>query len=182
MLIISRSKHLDVQSEVINAHLKFIVWFLAIGSEDNNADSDDEHDNSDDTLLPDFDVQLDWNNLKWEAAVGKRMDCSNMIYTTDERQLYGKNRVLDSGETAYLCRLYHSRKCRSRLYMQDKRLYKKDGFIEHNHPKQAFERKEFELEKKIKTDCANLDVLVNARTQSSAVTEIFDRHMKQYVC
>lgn len=122
------------------------VWFLAIESEseenstdsvnDNTSDEHDRSDNSDDSL----DLQLDWNNLKWEAAVGKRIDCTNMIYTIDERQLYGRNRVLESGETAYLCRLYHAKKCKSRLYMKDGRLHKKDGFIEHNHPKQAFER------------------------------------------
>lgn len=112
-------------------------------------------------------------------AVGKRKDCLELIYTVDECQLYGKNRVLDGGEVAYLCRLYHSKKCKSRLYLKDGRLYKKDNFVEHNHPSQAFDYSEFEIEKKMKTECGNLDVLVNARTQSSAVTEIFDKYMKQ---
>lgn len=124
-------------------------------------------------------IDLDWNNLKWENAVGKRRDCAQMIYTTDERQMYGKNRVLLSGETAYLCRLYQQKKCKSRLYMQDGRLYKKEGFIEHNHQTQDFEHSEFDIEKIIKDDCGSLDVLVNARSQSSAISEIFDKHMKK---
>lgn len=144
---------------------------------DSNNKITDEFDDTGDNSAP----KIDWNDLKWVNAVGKRKDCIKMIYTVDEHQLYGKNRDLESGEAAYLCRLYHSKKCKSRLYMKDGRLYKKDGFVEHNHPSQAFEHSEFEIEKNIKNDCSNLDVLVNARTQSSAVTEIFDKHMKQYV-
>lgn len=102
-----------------------------------------------------------------------------MIYTVDERQLYGKNRQLNSGEDAYLCRLYHAKKCKSRLYMLNGRLYKKEGFIEHNHQTQEFEHSEFDIEKNIKDDCSNLDVLVNARSQASAISEIFDKHMKK---
>lgn len=104
-----------------------------------------------------------------------------MIYTVDENQLYGRNRDLKSGEVAYLCRLYHTKKCKSRLYIKDGRLYRKDDFVNHNHPSQEFERSEFEIEKEMKDECGSLDVLVNARSQSSAVAEIFDKHMKKYV-
>lgn len=123
---------------------------------------------------------IDWNNLRWKSAVGKRKDCVQLIYTVDEGQMYGKNRDLLSGESAYLCRLYHKKKCNSRLYMKDGRLYKKDGYIEHNHQTQDIDYSEFKIEKDIKDDCGNLDVIVNARSQSSAVTEIFDKHMKKY--
>lgn len=104
-----------------------------------------------------------------------------MIYTVDEHQLYGRNRDLKGGEVAYLCRLYHKKKCKSRLYMKDGRLYRKDDFVDHNHPSQEFDRSEFAIEKNIKEECGNLDVLVNARSQSSAVATIFEKHMKQYV-
>lgn len=117
--------------------------------------------------------------MRWKSAVGKRGDCAQMIYTIDERQMYGKNRTLMNDETAYLCRLYHQKKCKSRLYMQDGRLFKKEGFIEHNHQTQEFEHSEFDVEKNIKDDCSNLDVLVNARSQASAISEIFDKHMKE---
>lgn len=121
---------------------------------------------------------IDWTNLKWEKAVGKRGDCTNMIYTVDENQMYGKNRDLKSGDVAYLCRLYHAKKCKSRLYMKNGRLYKKDDFVEHNHKSQEIECTEFKIEKSIKDECGDLNVLVNARSQSSAVTEIFEKHMK----
>lgn len=62
--------------------------------------------------------------------------------------------------------------------MKNGRLYRKSDFIPHNHVCQKERKKEFELEYKIKKECGNLEVLVNARTQSSAVTEIFDKHMK----
>lgn len=102
-----------------------------------------------------------------------------MIYTLDEHNIYGKNRVLQSGEVAYLCRLYHAKKCKSRLYMKDGRLYNKDDFSEHNHPTQEVERSEFEIERKIKEECADLNKLVNARSQMSAVSDIFNKHMKE---
>lgn len=121
---------------------------------------------------------IDWNNLRYLTAVGKRNDCKKMIYTRDECNIYGKNTVLKCGEIAYLCRLYHKKGCKSRLYMKNGRLYKKGDFIEHNHPPQEDEHREFEIESTIKDECGSLSVLVNARTQSSAVTEIFDKHMK----
>lgn len=65
--------------------------------------------------------------------------------------------------------------------MKDGRLHTKNGFIEHNHQTQDFEHSESDIEKHIKDDCGNLDVLVNARSQSSAISEIFDKHMKKYV-
>lgn len=104
-----------------------------------------------------------------------------MVYTVDEQQLYGKHRSLLSGEDAYLCRLYHAKKCKSRLYMKNDRLYKKSGFIEHNHAVQGFDHSEFSIEEIIKDECSNMDVLVNARSHTSAVSEIFEKHMKQCV-
>lgn len=123
-------------------------------------------------------LDIDWNNLRYIEAVGKRRDCKKMIFTRDEKNLYGKNRELASGETAYLCREYYSEHCKSRLYMKDGRLYKKPDFVPHNHPSREEKYKKFEIECKIKEECGNLEVLVNARTQSSAVSEIFDKHMK----
>lgn len=126
------------------------------------------------------DVNLDWDNLEWDKAVGKRRDCVEMIYTVHEHNLYGKNRVLQSGEVAYLCRLYSKNKCKSRLYLKNGRLYKKDDFIHHNHPPQDVQQSEFAIEKEVKDECGNLDALVNARNQSSAVADIFEKHMKRY--
>lgn len=124
-------------------------------------------------------VVIDWNNLKYTFSVGKRNDCKKMIFTEDEHNIYGKNRTLKNGEIAYLCRLYHAKGCKSRLYMdKNGRLYKKGDFIPHNHPPQENEHQEFKIESSIKDECGNLAVLVNSRTQSSAVTEIFDKHMK----
>lgn len=45
--------------------------------------------------------------------------------------------------------------------MKNGRLYKNADFIEHNHPTQERERFEFEVENKIKTECGNIDDLVN---------------------
>lgn len=149
----------------------------SIDSNKENADELDQSDYSNQSTAET--TNLDWNNLRWEESVGKRKDCNSMIYTLDEQQLYGKNRVLQNGETAYLCRLYHTKRCKSRLYMKDGRLYRHDDFIPHNHQSQEFYHSECQIEKKIKDECGNLDVLVNARTQSSAVADIFDKHMKQ---
>lgn len=121
---------------------------------------------------------INWNDLRYSIAVGKRNDCKNMIYTEDEHNLYGRNRELKCGEVAYLCRLYHKKGCKSRLYLKNKRLYKKSDFIAHNHPPQDVDHDEFCVESRIKDECGDLAILVNARTQSSAVTEIFDRQMK----
>lgn len=74
--------------------------------------------------------------------------------------------------------LYHSKKIQIATLYAGWTLIQKDGFIELNHPKQTFERNEFEFEMNMKTDCANLDVLVNARTWLAAVIEIFGKHMR----
>lgn len=117
--------------------------------------------------------------LIYEKIVGKRRDCKNIVYTKHEMQMYGKNRVLKNGEIAYLCRMYFKSKCKSRVYMKDGLLFKKDDFIEHNHPTQENERFEFEVEYEIKQECSNLDTIVNSRSQSSAVAEIFDKKMQK---
>lgn len=174
LLIVSTRKILLANSIIINNYYCFTV--LSASTSDEKIESADKLNDSVTSAH-----EIDWNNLRWEWAVGKRRDCAKLVYTTDERQLYGKNRDLLSGESAYLCRLYHNKKCKSRLYMKNGRLFKKDDFVEHNHPPQDFDHNEFKIEKAIKNECGNLDVLVNARTQSSAVAEIFDRHMKQYV-
>lgn len=123
--------------------------------------------------------KIDWNNISYETAVGKRMDCDSMIYTKVEKQLYGKNRTLKNGEIAYLCRLYAKHKCKSRLYFKNGRLYRKGDFIEHNHPIQEQEKINFDIECIIKKECSNIDVLVNAKTQSSECHEVFQRNMKK---
>lgn len=99
------------------------------------------------------------------------------LYTKHEKNIYGRNRELKNGEVAFLCRLYGQKKCKSRLYMMNGRLYKKADFIPHNHPTQERERFEFEVENKIKTECGNIDALVDVTSQASAVTEIFDKNM-----
>lgn len=122
---------------------------------------------------------IDDSNLKYEFAVGKRKDCQNLIYTTDEHQFYGKNRKENSnGETAYLCRLYSKHKCKSRIYLKEGKLYRKPDFIAHNHGQQKDERIDFQTEFDIKEECGNLASLVNATTQTSAVSRIFDKHMQ----
>lgn len=59
-----------------------------------------------DILLDESDSEsqnkIDWNDIAWEKAVGKRMDCDDLIYTKDEKHLYGKNKVLKNGDIAYL--------------------------------------------------------------------------------
>lgn len=125
---------------------------------------------------------IDPNNLKFEYAVGKRYDCRNLIYTTQEKQYYGKNKKENSeGETAYLCRLYSKLKCRSRVYLKNDKLYRKIGFIPHNHGCQNAERIDFQAEFEAKVECSNLDSLVNAASQTSAVSAIFDRVMQRSV-
>lgn len=122
---------------------------------------------------------INWNNLEYETIVGKRIDCDQMIYTKHEKQIYGKNRTLKDGTVAYLCRKYSKTKCKSRVYKKNGRLFRLNDFSPHNHPTQEKERFEFEVEGKIKKDCANLDRIVNSRSQSSAVSDIFDKRMKE---
>lgn len=128
-------------------------------------------------------LSIDWKDLKFEEIVGKRRDCNKLLYTIDEKQIYGRNRTVQStGETAYLCKLYGDKtlKCKSRLYLKNGRLYRKmHHFIEHNHPTQEKKRKEYEIENDIKTECANLNALVNSNSQTSAVASIFEKHVKQ---
>lgn len=127
-------------------------------------------------------MEIDPKNLRYEFAVGKRRDCQNLIYTLDEQHFYGKNRKLNSqGEVAYLCRLYSAHKCKSRLYLKNGTLYRKSDFIEHNHAQQHEERIDFQAEFEIKQECADFNSLVNANTQTSAVSRIFDKHMQKYV-
>lgn len=69
-----------------------------------------------DILLDESDSEtqniIDWNDIAWEKAVGKRMDCDDLIYPKDEKHLYGKNKVLKNGDIAYLCRLYSKKGAR----------------------------------------------------------------------
>lgn len=123
--------------------------------------------------------RIDWNNIEYETAVGKRMDCENMIYTKTEKQLYGKNRTLKNGDVAFLCRLYSKHKCKSRLYMKNGRLFRKGDFIPHNHPVQEQDKINFGVECVIKKECANIDVVVNAKTQTSECHEVFHRNIKK---
>lgn len=194
---------------------------------------------------------IDPDNLEFEFAVGKRFDCQNLIYTTKEKQYYGKNKKENTegafancqisspfsmtltlyqfvGEVAYLCRLYSKLKCKSRIYFKDGRLYRKASFVPHNHGCQDAERIDFQVqfsrvnvlnmqkskwqlyfvvvfyclsihweyfsmsrewihnkahhfqaEFEVKQECSNLDSLVNAGSQTSAVSAIFDRVMQR---
>lgn len=126
------------------------------------------------------DGHLDPNNLRYETAPGKRRDFK-LIFTKDEKQFYGRNKSKPNsdGEIPYLCRLYYSKKCKSRTYMKNGRLYRKIGFIPHNHGPQDEERVDFQAEFEIKQECANLLTLANAGTQTSAVNDIFDRCMQK---
>lgn len=123
---------------------------------------------------------IDPKDIRYAKTVGKRRDCKEMIFTLDENQIYGRNRVLNNGDIAYLCRLYGNKqiKCKSRLYMRGSRLFKRQDFIAHNHSSQEESKFEFEVEYDIKMECANLQSLVNAGSQKSAVSEIFDKHIK----
>lgn len=144
-------------------------------SNDNeNASGPTTKDNDESCIL-----NIDFTNLKYEFAVGKRRDCQNLIYTTEEHQFYGKNRKENNqGETAYLCRLYSKSKCKSRIYLKEGKLYAKPDFIAHNHGPQKDERINFQAEFDIKKECGDLASLVNATTQTSAVSQIFDKHMR----
>lgn len=137
---------------------------------------------SEENLLNLNDVEINPKDLHFEFTVGKRRDCQNLLYTIDEKQFYGKNRKENAlGETAYLCRLYGAKKCKSRIYLKNGRLFQKADFIKHNHGPQHDERIDFQAEFEIKEECANLNALVNAATQTSAVSNIFDKHMQRYV-
>lgn len=106
------------------------------------------------------------------------MDCDDLIYPKDEKHLYGKNKVLKNGDIAYLCRLYSKKRCKSRLYMRNGRLFRQAGYFPHNHGKQSDDQFEFKIEAKIKAECQNIESLVNAKTQTSVVSEIFHKNMR----
>lgn len=130
-------------------------------------------------FVDDSNGTIDLYDIKYKKAVGKRKDCADMVFTTDEKNLYGKNRQLQNGDIAYLCRLYGSLKCKSRLYMRAGRLFKKSDFIQHNHDSQENDQFEFQVEFDIKSECANLNALVNTGSQKAAVTDIFEKHVRE---
>lgn len=160
--------------EIVDDFIDDIVEPGTSGSVDSSAHFTQDMD------LPFDDDFIDWTNLEFEKIVGKRRDCRELIYTKHEKQIYGRNRALISGEVAYLCRLYGNKgiKCKSRLYLFNGRLFKGPGFIAHNHPTQEKERFDFEVESDIKQECGNLNSLVSSNSQVSAVSGIFQKHMK----
>lgn len=79
---------------------------------------------------------------------------------------------------AYLCRLYSQHKCKSRVYLKNAILYRKSDFSEHNHGPQGDNRVNFQAEFDVKQECADFASLVNATSQTSAVSQIFEKHMR----
>lgn len=148
--------------------------FDCVGSSSNDAMLGGSNESNETTA-----ETINWNNLRYEEVVGKRMDCKKLIYTRDEKQMYGRNRVLKDGDIAFLCRLYGKHKCKSRLYMKNGRLYKKSDFIEHNHPNQEKDRFEFDVEYQIKNECGKIESLIKTKSNSSATSEIFNKYIKQ---
>lgn len=69
-------------------------------------------------------------------------------------------------------------RCKTRVYKKGDKLYKKRDFIPHCHESQAKQRLEFEVEYNIKKECSDLAMLVNASSQTSAVADIFLKHIK----
>lgn len=124
-------------------------------------------------------VEIDQNDIRFEFSVAKRRDCRNLVFTLDEKQYYGRNaKENKDGEAAYLCRLNNGLKCNARRYLKAGRLYSKIGTQAHNHGPQYEEHTNFQVEDCIKTECSNVNALVNSGSQTSAVSRIYDKHMQ----
>lgn len=124
-------------------------------------------------------VEIDQNDIRFEFSVAKRRDCRNLVFTLDEKQYYGRNKKENKdGEAAYLCRLNNGLKCNARRYLKAGRLYSKIGTQAHNHGPQDEEHTNFQVEDRIKTECSNVNALVNSGSQTSAVSRIYDKHMQ----
>lgn len=94
-------------------------------------------------------VKMNAENIKFELKEGARADCSVLLYTPEDEQIYVKNKQLKSGDAAYVCRV---KKCTARVYLtaDNSRVFSKAGNMVHIHGSQRCEMEKVEALNKIK--------------------------------
>lgn len=82
---------------------------------------------------------MNYSDIVFEWREGFRAG-SQMIYLSDEQQIYRKNKILTNGDITYCCRLD---KCKARVYLSSdkKRVYSRPEIMVHNHGPQDCEIK-----------------------------------------
>lgn len=131
-------------------------------------------------ILRDFFQSEYERDLEFEFVSGKQIN-SQLLYTTNDKHLYKRNRKLVSGHMAYICR---KPGCNSRIYFDSEGYrvyYRPKEFIPHNHGTQEKDKFNFEIERELKDEIINPDTIVKNKGQTSVVRHIFDSKMQEYV-
>lgn len=139
---------------------------------ENQKNTDIEHVN-------DFDLTaakaLRSKNAEYKLVPGPRLN-SELLYTTEEKQLYKKNKKNAAGHMGYTCRVD---KCDARVYRRPNgEVYYSEHFEGHRHPNAEETQQEMQLKNEIKEDCAKkLDI--GSGSHVGTVSEIFHSHVSK---
>lgn len=137
-------------------------------SDPNNVNSDNggdiNIDNGDDAIA-------NLSTITYKLIPGRRAN-SEILYSLEEKQFYIKKRKLASGVLSLVCR---TNGCKNHCYLDsEKNICKLPvPYVPHAHPTQEDEYKKICVLNKIKSDCANPNIVAKTETKTSVVKSIF---------
>ncbi|XP_055301598.1 uncharacterized protein LOC129568081 isoform X2 [Sitodiplosis mosellana] len=102
---------------------------------------------------------------------GKRAN-SEFLYSKEERQFYVKKKKLANGVVSLICR---TSGCKNHCYLdeENKKCSLPVPYVPHTHPTKEEEYKRLCVLNKIKSDCANPNIVAKTETKTSVVKSIF---------